>query len=139
MFDTRKTTPGLRAIEKYAVRVGGGCNHRFGLFDQVMIKENHLALAAPETPEAVVRKAVGGTNLPVVAEARTLEEALAAVRGGAAVVMLDNFAPGPELRSIVEAVRAENARLGGKAEIEASGGITLRNVRAFAKCGVDRV
>lgn len=139
VFDTRKTTPGLRALEKYAVRVGGGHNHRFGLFDQVLIKENHLAMAAPTPPEEVVRRAVTESSRPVVAEAQNLAEALAVVRGGASVVLLDNFAPGAELRELVTALRAEIAEIRANVEIEASGGITIDNVRAIAECGVDRV
>ena len=139
VFDTRKTTPGLRALEKYAVRLGGGTNHRFGLFDQVMIKENHLDMAAPTPVEQVVRRVVEATDLPVVVEARDLDEALAAVRGRANVVLLDNFAPGPVLRDAVAAVRREAADRGVDIEIEASGGIRLDNVRDFAECGVDRV
>lgn len=139
VFDTRKTTPGLRALEKYAVRIGGGCNHRFGLFDQVMIKENHVALAVPVEYEQVVRAAVEGSEKPVIAEARNVEEALAAVRGGADVVMLDNVAPGTELRGAVQLVREEAQRLGRRVEVESSGGVTLDNVRDYAECGVDRV
>ncbi len=138
ILDTRKTTPGLRALEKYAVRRGGGENHRFGLFDQVMLKENHFALAARPVEE-VVRIAVDGSDAPVVAEARNVDEALAAVRGGAHVVMLDNFAPGDELRRVADAVRSEAQRLERVVEVEASGGIRLDNVRDFAASGVDRV
>jgi len=123
-------------LEKYAVRVGGGHNHRFGLFDQVLIKENHFALAAPSTVEDVVRRAVRESTAPVVAEARTVAEGIAAVRGGAAIVLLDNFAPGSDLRSAVDAVRRH---ANGKVEIEASGGVTMENVRGIAECGVDRI
>ena len=139
VFDTRKTTPGLRMLEKYAVRVGGGQNHRVGLFDQVMIKENHVALAAPTPYEEVVKAAVDRSGGPVVAEARDIAEAISAVRAGAAVVMLDNIAPGDALRCAVADVRAEAARLGRSVEIESSGGVTLDNVRGYAECGVDRV
>ncbi len=139
IYDTRKTTPGLRALEKYAVAVGGGSNHRFGLFDQALLKENHFALAAPTSYVDVVRAAVRGSSAPVVAEARTLEEALHAVDGGAAVVMLDNFAPGDELRRAVSAVREAASAAGRSVEIEASGGIRLDNIRQFAACGIDRV
>lgn len=139
VFDTRKTTPGLRALEKYAVRVAGGHNHRFGLFDQVLIKENHFALAFPTPYEEVVRRAVEESTAPVVAEARDLDEALAAIRGGASVVMLDNLSPGPDLRRAVDAVRDEARRLGNSVEIESSGGVTLESVRSYAECGVDRI
>jgi nicotinate-nucleotide pyrophosphorylase (carboxylating) len=137
VLDTRKTTPGLRWLEKRAVVAGGGKNHRFGLFDQVLLKENHFALARPTPYEDVVRRCVAGQSKPVVAEARTEAEAVAAVRGGAAVVLLDNFAPGPELRRAVAAVRS--AAAGRAVAIEASGGITPGNARAFAECGVDRL
>lgn len=136
ILDTRKTTPGLRLLEKYAVACGGGENHRFGLYDQVLLKENHFALAAPTPYEDVVRHAVASSSAPVVAEARTLDEALAAVRGGAAVILLDNFAAGEELQAAVRHVRAV---AGSDVELEASGGITLGNARAFAECGVDRL
>lgn len=139
ILDTRKTTPGLRRLEKDAVLAGGGENHRIGLFDQVLIKENHFASAAPLSYQEVVHRCVVEQEAPVVAEARTLDEAVAAVRGGAAVVLLDNFAPGPQLRDAVARVR--QAALGGgrPVEVEASGGVRPDNVRAFAECGVDRI
>ncbi len=139
VYDTRKTTPGLRALERYAVAAGGACNHRFGLFDQVLIKENHFALAGATAYGDVVRAAVAGSPAPVVAEARDAAEGVAAVEGGAAVVLLDNFAPGPSLREAVAAVRSAAARSGRAVEIEASGGVTADNATAFASCGVDRV
>jgi nicotinate-nucleotide pyrophosphorylase (carboxylating) len=139
ILDTRKTTPGLRFLEKRAVVAGGGHNHRAGLHDQVLLKENHFALAAPMPYEAVVRRCVDGQAAPVVAEARTCDEALAAVRGGAAVVLLDNFAPDAELRAAVAAVRQAAAAAGKRVEVEASGGVNAGNARAFADCGVDRI
>jgi nicotinate-nucleotide pyrophosphorylase (carboxylating) len=139
VLDTRKTTPGLRALEKYAVRIGGGENHRFGLYDQVLLKENHFALALPATCEEVVQHCVARSDRPVIAEARTVGEALMAVRGGARVVMLDNFPPGAELRSAVAAVRAAAAGLGVDVEIEVSGGVDLERVRTIAECGADRI
>ncbi|MFM1873048.1 MAG: nicotinate-nucleotide pyrophosphorylase, partial [Planctomycetota bacterium] len=139
ILDTRKTTPGMRLLEKRAVLAGGGRNHRIGLFDQVLLKENHFGFAAPTPYQEVVARCVRGQDLPVVAEARTVDEGLAAVRGGAAVVLLDNFAPGESLRLAVNALRSEAARLGRRVEVEASGGIVLGNVRAFAECGVDRL
>jgi nicotinate-nucleotide pyrophosphorylase (carboxylating) len=139
ILDTRKTTPGLRMLEKAAVLAGGGCNHRFGLHDQVLLKENHFAFAKPLTYEEVVRRCVAGQSGPVVAEARDQDEALAAVRGGAAVVLLDNFAPGPDLCAAVAAVRNAAAAAGRMVAIEASGGVDLQSVRAFADCGVDRI
>lgn len=137
ILDTRKTTPGLRLLEKRAVLAGGGCNHRIGLYDQVLLKENHFGFAAPERYEDVVRRCVASQGLPVVAEARTVEEAVAAVRGGAAVVLLDNFTPGEPLRAAVAAVRA--AAGSRPVEAEASGGVNLHTVRSFAESGVDRI
>lgn len=139
VLDTRKTTPGLRLLEKQAVLAGGGTNHRIGLYDQVLLKENHFACARPLPFDEVVRRCVAGHPAPVVAEAQTLEEAVAIVRGGASVVLLDNFAPGPSLREAVAAVRAAAVQRGRPVEVEASGGVRLENVRAFAECGVDRI
>lgn len=139
ILDTRKTTPGLRLLEKRAVVAGGGHNHRIGLYDQVLLKENHFGFARPTSYEDVVRRCVAGQSAPVVAEARNLAEAVAAVRGGAAVVLLDNFQPGEPLRAAVAAVRRTAAELGRGVEVEASGGVDLRTVRAFAECGVDRI
>lgn len=139
ILDTRKTTPGLRSLEKRAVLAGGGHNHRIGLYDQVLLKENHFGFARPMAYEDVVRRCVQGQPGPVVAEARTTEEAVAAVRGGASVVLLDNFTPGPGLRAAVAAVRAAAAAAGRSVAIEASGGVDLHNVRSFAECGVDRI
>ena len=139
ILDTRKTTPGLRYLEKAAVVAGGGENHRVGLFDQVLLKENHFGFAQPTSYEDVVRRCVEGHDRPVIAEARTVEEALAAVRGGAGVILLDNFSAGPELREAVDAVRSCAAGLGRVVDTEASGGIALENVREYAECGVDRI
>lgn len=139
ILDTRKTTPGLRLLEKAAVLAGGGHNHRIGLYDQVLLKENHFGFALPATYEEVVRRCVAGQDAPVVAEARTLEEAVAAVRGGASVVLLDNFRPGETLRAAIAAVRSAAERAGHHVEVEASGGVDLGTVRAFAECGVDRI
>lgn len=139
ILDTRKTTPGLRLLEKAAVLAGGGHNHRIGLYDQVLLKENHFGFALPATYEEVVRRCVAGQDAPVVAEARTLEEAVAAVRGGASVVLLDNFRPGESLRAAIAAVRSAAERVSRRVEVEASGGVDLSTVRAFAECGVDRI
>lgn len=139
ILDTRKTTPGLRHLEKAAVVAGGGYNHRFGLFDQVLLKENHFGFARPATYEETVRRCVCEQSQPVVAEARTVDEALAAVRGGAAVVLLDNFEPGLPLRKAVTAVRAAASAAGRSVLTEASGGVNLSTVRAFAESGVDRI
>jgi len=138
IMDTRKTTPGLRLLEKHAVAVGGGVNHRIGLFDCLFLKENHFAMAGRPFDE-VVRGAVASAMGPVVAEAQTVEEGLLAVAGGASVVLLDNLTAGPALSDAVDALRERSAELGVVVEIEASGGVTLENVRAIAACGVDRI
>lgn len=138
ILDTRKTTPLLRQLEKDAVRVGGGENHRFGLFDQVLLKENHFAFSGQDYA-AVVAAAVAGSDAPVIAESQTTAEGLAALEAGAAVILLDNFAPGPELAGAVAKIRARAAELGRTVEIEASGGVSLQTVRSFAESGVDRI
>ncbi|NPV92588.1 MAG: carboxylating nicotinate-nucleotide diphosphorylase [Firmicutes bacterium] len=131
IVDTRKTTPGLRALEKYAVRVGGGCNHRFGLYDMVMIKDNHIKMAGG-IQEAVERARRGVSPMVrievEVEDLAMLEEALAV---GVDVVMLDNMSP--ELMK--EAVR----RAGGRVLLEASGGIREDNLAAVAETGVDLI
>lgn len=141
IYDTRKTTPMLRTLEKYAVSVGGGTNHRSGLYDQVLLKENHFAFADLPYRAVVERVAAGlpGDAAPIVAEARDLAEARAAVEGGAGVVLLDNFEPGESLREAVATVRDASRACGRTVEVEASGGVTLESVRAFAECGVDRI
>lgn len=139
ILDTRKTTPGLRHLEKAAVVAGGGKNHRIGLYDQVLLKENHFGFAKPMSYEDVVRRCCAGQDCPVVAEAQTVEEAVAAVRGGAAVVLLDNFELREPLRVAVAAVQ-DAARVATRlVATEASGGISLATVRAYAECGVDRI
>jgi nicotinate-nucleotide pyrophosphorylase (carboxylating) len=129
ILDTRKTTPGLRALEKQAVLAGGGHNHRFGLFDAVLVKENHAHLAGG-VGEAAARALRGAPKgIPVEVECATLEEAAAALEAGAARLLLDNMTTD----QLSEAVRLA----AGRAELEASGGITLENVRAVAETGVD--
>lgn len=131
IVDTRKTTPGLRALEKYAVRCGGGVNHRFGLDDAILIKDNHVA-ACGGVGEALRRaRTLAGHLTPIEVEVDGLEqldEALAT--GGASVIMLDNFS----LSDLREAVR----RAGG-VRLEASGGVTLDTVRAIAEAGVNAI
>ncbi|MGN6332574.1 MAG: carboxylating nicotinate-nucleotide diphosphorylase [Motilibacteraceae bacterium] len=126
--DTRKTTPGLRALEKYAVRCGGGVNHRMSLSDAALVKDNHV-LAAGGIVAAF--QAVRGTfpDLPVEVECDTLEQVAAAVDAGADLVLLDNMGVG-DLRQAVGLVS-------GRARLEASGGLTLDNARAVAQTGVD--
>jgi len=131
ILDTRKTTPGLRALEKYAVRVGGGRNHRCGLFDGVLIKDNHLALAGGVGAAVDLAKAHAPHGLRVEVEVSSLEAMEEAIAAGADVVLLDNMTP--ELQAA--AVQA-NA---GRVLLEASGGITLENVRAVASTGVNLI
>lgn len=132
LVDTRKTTPGLRALEKYAVRCGGGSNHRFGLWDGVLVKDNHIA-AAGGVAEAT-RRAKAGTALPVQTECSSVAEAEEALRAGADAILLDNF-DAPTMRAAVEKARA----LRPDVLIEASGGVSLETVAAFARTGVDRI
>jgi nicotinate-nucleotide pyrophosphorylase (carboxylating) len=133
ILDTRKTTPGLRRFEKYAVVCGGGCNHRAGLFDMVLVKDNHRAALRDGQPNpiaAAVRRARERyPQLRVEVEADTLEEVEQALKAGADIILLDNMGPA-QLRRAVR-------RVAGRALTEASGGITLRNVRAVAASGVD--
>jgi nicotinate-nucleotide pyrophosphorylase (carboxylating) len=133
ILDTRKTTPGWRLLEKYAVCCGGGQNHRLGLFDMVLIKDNHLAALREETPEPVtesVRRARARfPALPVEVEADTLAQVEQAVGAGADYVLLDNMN--------LDQLRAAVALVGGRCQTEASGGITLATVRAVAETGVD--
>lgn len=131
LVDTRKTTPGLRALEKAAVLAGGGSNHRFGLDDGILIKDNHIAAAGSIT-EAVERaKAAAHHGLKVEVEVTDLQGLDEAVAAGADIVMLDNMTPA----EVADAV----ARAGGKVILEASGGITLENIRAYADTGVDLI
>lgn len=139
ILDTRKTTPGLRRLEKYAVRCGGGENHRFGLFDEAMLKENHIELAGSSIEEALERlRAHVGPGVRITAEARDEKEAMAALRGSADVLLLDNMSP-ETLIELCPRLRAEAARLGVSVELEASGGIVLDNVHLYGEAGVDRI
>lgn len=131
IVDTRKTTPGLRIIEKYAVRVGGGYNHRFGLFDAVLIKDNHIKIAGGITQavEAARRGSPHTARIEVeVEDLAGVNEALAA---GADIIMLDNMTAG-RMREAVDLIA-------GRALVEASGGISEENVRAAAEAGVDLI
>ncbi|MBQ7342786.1 MAG: carboxylating nicotinate-nucleotide diphosphorylase [Alistipes sp.] len=133
VLDTRKTTPGMRVLDKMAVKIGGGENHRIGLFDMILLKDNHIDFAGG------VRKAVEnareylkatGRNIPIECEVRTLEdidEVFAA--GGADRIMFDNFTP--------EQTRVAVEKVAGRCETESSGGITLDNLRDYAEAGVD--
>ena len=139
ILDTRKTTPGMRVLDKYAVRVGGGCNHRIGLFDEVMVKENHVDLAG-RSIEEVLRdiRADVGKDVMITAEARDEAEAMAGVRGGANVVLLDNMTPAV-MGAMVPKLRALAQELGQSVELEASGGITHKTLPDVARSGVDRI
>lgn len=132
IVDTRKTLPGLRTLEKYAVRAGGGENHRSALWDGVLVKDNHIA-ACGGIAEAT-RRAKGGTDLPVQVECGGADEALEAAAAGADAVLLDNLDP-QSLGDAVKRIRAEAPDV----VCEASGGITLETVAAYAQTGVDRI
>jgi nicotinate-nucleotide pyrophosphorylase (carboxylating) len=129
ILDTRKTTPGLRALEKAAVADGGGVNHRFGLFDALLVKENHIAAAGGVTAATQRALTAAGEGVPVEIEASTLSELREALDAGAPRVLLDNMS----LDELREAV----ALTAGRAELEASGGVTLETVRSIAETGVD--
>ena len=133
LLDTRKTIPGLRLAQKYAVRVGGGSNHRMGLYDAVLLKENHIA-AAGGVREALQQALQRGGNLPVTVEVQDLKELAEALGAGAGWVMLDNFS----LDQLAAAVK-ERDRRGREVILEASGGIGLDNLAAVAATGVDRI
>ncbi len=128
ILDTRKTTPGLRALEKHAVACGGGRNHRLGLDDGILIKDNHLRLAGGIRP-AVERMRARANGLPIEVEAETLDQVREALDAGADMILLDNMPPA----RIAEAV----ALAAGRAKLEASGGVSLQTVRAIAETGVD--
>jgi nicotinate-nucleotide pyrophosphorylase (carboxylating) len=130
VVDTRKTLPGLRLAQKYAVRMGGGRNHRLGLYDGILIKENHIAAAGGirQALQAAIRS---NADVPVQIEVESLPQLEEALAAGAKLVLLDNFT----LEGLRDAVRV-NA---GRAELEASGGISLDGLRAVAETGVDRI
>lgn len=128
ILDTRKTTPGLRLLEKAAVVAGGGHNHRIGLYDEILIKENHIAMAGGVT--AAVRAARERfPDLPMEVECETAEQVREAIAAGADRLLLDNMDP-PMLRSIV-------AEVDGRAQLECSGGMTRETLRTFAETGID--
>ncbi len=132
ILDTRKTTPGLRALEKAAVAAGGGTNHRMGLYDAILIKENHAALSGG-VGEAVRRAREAQPDLPIEVECRDLDEVRQGAEAGADRLLLDNMSPA-ELREAVAAARGSNGP-----ELEASGGVTLETVAEIAATGVDFV
>jgi nicotinate-nucleotide pyrophosphorylase (carboxylating) len=135
ILDTRKTTPGWRRFEKYAVKCGGGKNHRIGLFDMVLIKDNHLVALHGEMPNAiaaaVARARKKFPKLKIEVEADTLEQVAQAADAGADIVLLDNMRPAI-LRRAIKVVR-------GRAKTEASGGVNLKTIRAIAATGVDYI
>jgi nicotinate-nucleotide pyrophosphorylase (carboxylating) len=130
VLDTRKTTPGLRALEKYAVRAGGGRNHRFGLFDQVLIKDNHVRLAGG-IRSAVARARAEAPGLTIEVEAQTVAEAGEAADAGADIVLLDNLGTADITRAV--------ALVAGRARTEISGGVTLDRIAELATTGADFV
>jgi nicotinate-nucleotide pyrophosphorylase (carboxylating) len=135
VLDTRKTTPGIRLLEKWAVKIGGGTNHRFGLYDMMMIKDNHIDFAG--SIEAAIEKAISyqnkkGLDIPIEVEARNLDEVEEIIKVGKVQrIMLDNFSYA-DTRTAVE-------RIGDSFETEASGGITEETIREHALCGVDYI
>ncbi|MDX2165462.1 MAG: carboxylating nicotinate-nucleotide diphosphorylase, partial [Deltaproteobacteria bacterium] len=131
IIDTRKTTPGLRALEKYAVRMGGGGNHRAGLDDGILIKDNHLVAAGGVAAAVGAARAGAPHGLRIEVECATLAQVDQALAAGADALLLDNMAPD----QMAEAVR----RIAGRALVEASGGVTLATVRAIAETGVDLI
>lgn len=129
ILDTRKTAPGLRVLDKYAVSIGGGCNHRFGLYDAVLIKDNHIDFAGNISNAVEIVRNKYQSKFKVEVETSTLDEVREALKAGADIIMLDNMT----VEMMKEAVRIIN----GKSITEASGGITLDNVRQIADTGVD--
>lgn len=129
LLDTRKTTPGLRKLEKYAVKMGGGTNHRMGLYDAVMIKDNHIAVAGSVTQAVAAAKQSGRRDIQV--ECDTLDQVKEAVQAGADSLLLDNMGP--------DMLRLALDMVGGKIPCEASGGVNLETIRAIAETGVDYI
>jgi nicotinate-nucleotide pyrophosphorylase (carboxylating) len=131
IVDTRKTTPGLRILEKYAVRMGGGHNHRLGLDDGILIKDNHIVAAGGVTAAVTAARAGAPHTLAIECECTTIAEVEEALAAGAAAILLDNMTPA----AMAEAVGC----IGGRAIVEASGGVTLATFRAIADAGVDLI
>ena len=133
VLDTRKTTPGLRLLEKEAVKIGGGCNHRIGLYDMILLKDNHVDFAGG-IDKAITRAkdycAAKGKNLKIEIEVRNFDELNQVLAvGGVDRIMLDNFTPADTKKAV--------ALIGGRYETESSGGITFDTLRTYAECGVD--
>jgi nicotinate-nucleotide pyrophosphorylase (carboxylating) len=131
IVDTRKTLPGLRLAQKYAVKTGGGVNHRLGLYDAMLIKENHIAAAGGVTAALQQAQKIAPQGVWMQIEIETLEQLEEALAAGAKMILLDNMTP-DQMRTAVKIAA-------GRAQLEASGGITLDNVRAIAETGVDRI
>lgn len=131
IVDTRKTTPGLRAFEKYAVRCGGGMNHRFGLDDAILIKDNHIAVAGGIVPALRAAKAAAGHLVKIEIEVDNLDQLAQVLNEGADAVLLDNMSPDLLTRAV--------AIVAGRIRTEASGGVTLETVAAIAQSGVDMI
>jgi nicotinate-nucleotide pyrophosphorylase (carboxylating) len=130
ILDTRKTTPTLRALEKYSVRAGGGTNHRAGLDDGILIKDNHIRLAGG-VGEAVRRMKAARQEMPIEIEAQSLEQVDEAIQAGADVILLDNLST-PQMKDAI-------ARIAGRAKVEISGGVTLERIPELAATGADYV
>jgi nicotinate-nucleotide pyrophosphorylase (carboxylating) len=135
IVDTRKTLPGLRLAQKYAVKCGGGVNHRFGLYDGILIKENHIIAAGGIAEALNLARTIASPELLIQIEVETLDELRIALIAGAKMVLLDNF----DLDQIHEAVILTSQLVGKQTILEASGNITLENVGEVAKKGVDRI
>ncbi|HXH51702.1 MAG TPA: carboxylating nicotinate-nucleotide diphosphorylase [Terriglobia bacterium] len=131
LLDTRKTTPGLRILEKYAVRMGGGTNHRMGLDDGILIKNNHIAMAGGIGPAVERVRHERPAGMPIEIEIRTREELGEAIAAGADITLLDNMSPN-EVADCVSFAR-------GRVLLEVSGGVSLEDIRAYAETGVDRI
>ncbi|MCX7785550.1 MAG: carboxylating nicotinate-nucleotide diphosphorylase [candidate division WOR-3 bacterium] len=131
ILDTRKTTPLLRDLEKYAVRVGGGYNHRMGLYDMMLVKDNHIKIAGGITQAIKKAQKYNKNKLPIEVETKNLNEVKQALALNVSIIMLDNM----NLRQIAQAVKLVK----GKAKLEVSGGVNLKNVRKIAKTGVDYI
>ena len=131
VIDTRKTTPGLRILEKYAVRMGGGFNHRFGLFDGILIKDNHIAAAGSITEAVKKMRATAPHTLKIEVEVEDIKGLKEAIKAGADAILLDNMS----IKEMKEAVSIA----GGKVFLEASGGITLKTVEAISKTGINLI
>ena len=136
IVDTRKTLPGLRNAQKYAVTQGGGVNHRIGLYDGILIKENHIA-AAGGIRQAIANARALNAGVPLMTEAESLDEARAALEADVDLLLVDDFAI-PELREAVALARTHRGN-GGRTLIEYSGGANLDNIRPLAETGVDRI